>query len=225
MIGSTLMTSDGGCTLGRGTGFQPVRNAALDEWLSLGGVGVPPANPRTRYGSDGFYGYESGMFRLWGANINLPPIQLLHVGERWYQPGIGRFVQRDPIGLVGGLNVYAYCANKPLARNDPAGLYAPNIFEKIDKFLDDTINGKPAGGAGALTTAAGAANYSLKWGIGKCVNRTGAVLAGILIGWNSGKELVRHHGWDRIIGDPLGEAFVTPEPDELEGDPVDPPDF
>jgi RHS repeat-associated protein len=121
MIGSTLMTSDGGCTLGTGTGFQPVRNAALDEWLSLGGVGVPPANPGIRYGSDGFYGYESGMITLAGANEDLSPVTLIHVGERWYQPGIGRFIQRDPIGIAGGQDCYAYAGSEPTGSIDDGG--------------------------------------------------------------------------------------------------------
>jgi RHS repeat-associated protein len=72
----------------------------------------------------GSYGYEWGMIHLWGANEDLPPILLLHVGERWYQPGIGRFIQRDPIGIAGGLNVYAYCESDPAGIVDPLGLAA-----------------------------------------------------------------------------------------------------
>lgn len=40
---------------------------------------------------------------------------------RYYSPELGRYLQSDPIGLAGGLNVYAYPAN-PLARVDLLGL-------------------------------------------------------------------------------------------------------
>ena len=70
----------------------------------------------------GSYGYEWGMIHLWGANEDLPPILLLHVGERWYQPGTGRFVQRDPFGIEGAVNVYLYCGAAPGSAVDPEGL-------------------------------------------------------------------------------------------------------
>ncbi len=40
---------------------------------------------------------------------------------RYYDPVLGRYVQSDPLGLGGGLNVYAYPAN-PLVRVDVRGL-------------------------------------------------------------------------------------------------------
>ena len=40
---------------------------------------------------------------------------------RYYVPDDGRFVTRDPIGVVGGLNTYAYASNDPVARIDPSG--------------------------------------------------------------------------------------------------------
>ena len=41
---------------------------------------------------------------------------------RYYHPGLGRYLQADPIGLAGGVNEYGYVGNSPVNAIDPLGL-------------------------------------------------------------------------------------------------------
>ena len=36
---------------------------------------------------------------------------LVYYGHRYYSPGLGRFINRDPIEEAGGLNLYGFCGN------------------------------------------------------------------------------------------------------------------
>jgi RHS repeat-associated protein len=84
------------------TAFGEPRSATLD-----GGD--------NRYGYVGAHGYQ--------AHDEMP---FLHVGHRYYDPSIGRFLQRDFIGIRGGWNVYGYVRGRATGRIDPSGLIDGN---------------------------------------------------------------------------------------------------
>ncbi len=76
---------------------------AFGEPADLGGTGD------TRYRYAGDWGYEANP-DIGAGGVGFP---FLHVGARWYDPETGRFLQRDPIGIGGGLNVYEYVYARP----------------------------------------------------------------------------------------------------------------
>jgi RHS repeat-associated protein len=51
-----------------------------------------------------------------------PECQHYYFGYRHYDPRLGRWLSRDPLGEAGGFNLYAYCGNDPVNRHDPLGL-------------------------------------------------------------------------------------------------------
>ena len=74
------------------------------------------------------------------------PSGMLQLGQRFYWPEVGRFIQQDPIG--DGTNWYAYAENNPLVWVDPEGwAYAeatigPNGQGELRLYHD---NGKLSG--------------------------------------------------------------------------------
>jgi RHS repeat-associated protein len=69
----------------------------------------------------------AGTIPLYGYTGREPDATgLTYYRARYYDPTVGRFTQRDPIGLSGGINLYAYVNNNPVNATDPSGkLYQP----------------------------------------------------------------------------------------------------
>ena len=47
---------------------------------------------------------------------------IYYFGRRFYDPILQRFVNRDPLGEQGGINLFGYCGNAPITFYDPLGL-------------------------------------------------------------------------------------------------------
>jgi len=101
------------------SGSAPTVNA-YDEY------GVPKA------GNAGRFQYTG---QMWLGELNL-----YHYKARLYSPALGRFMQTDPVGYDGGINLYAYVGDDPLNGTDPNGLYQcqgnQGDCAQIDKFVN-----------------------------------------------------------------------------------------
>lgn len=88
-------------TDGAGNVVEPYRYRAFGEPASASRV----ANPFLFTGA--FYDSQTALYNM---------------RARWYSPALGRFLQPDPIGISGGVNLYSYVFNNPVTYADPFGL-------------------------------------------------------------------------------------------------------
>jgi RHS repeat-associated protein len=77
-------------------------------------------------------------FAYTGQRID-PESGLYYYRARHYSPLLGRFLQPDPLGYQGGINLYAYVGNDPLNATDPNGQVADAIGSAATDFYNQTI--------------------------------------------------------------------------------------
>ena len=99
--------------------------------------GQGAGSTRTRYGYTG---------RERDAETNL-----YFYRARWYDPQAGRFISEDPIGLDGGINLFAYVENNPINLVDPSGL-SPSLGKCVDKCSSEQAGVHTAVGAALLAS-------------------------------------------------------------------------
>ena len=98
---------------------------------------------------------------------------LVHLGAREYDPETGAFTRRDPSGLEGGENQYAYAGGDPVNYWDPDGNFVAAVvvgaaagaaiggaegavFGAADEVLDQAFDpGRTGFDCGAIRSAAG----------------------------------------------------------------------
>jgi RHS repeat-associated protein len=71
----------------------------------------------------------------YAGGLRDPATELVRFGARDYDPSVGRWTCRDPIGFGGGdVNLYAYVGAAPLDVSDPTGLTAADAIDIIETF-------------------------------------------------------------------------------------------
>ncbi len=71
-----------------------------------------------------------------GVHDDTSETRLLYMRRRHYDPSLGRFLNRDPIGFRGGLNLFNYPTN-PVNLVDPEGLHPVHRF--VERRLKDVF--------------------------------------------------------------------------------------
>ncbi|MBU1138106.1 MAG: hypothetical protein KKA76_03925, partial [Proteobacteria bacterium] len=90
-------------------------------------LGNPPSNPFTFAGQFGVLQQEGDIFLM---------------TNRMYMATTGRFLQRDPLGLTGGVNLYVYAGNNPVGYVDPQGTFAlePGDIDDAPQLAEGTAD-------------------------------------------------------------------------------------
>jgi RHS repeat-associated protein len=122
-----------------------------------------------------------------------------YMRARFTSPLLGRFMNPDPIGQSGGINLYAYTENSPITSIDPTGLWT---FSVNFVFL---------GGAGV----GGVAQRSFVWdnrslipriqttvGSGSYIGASGS--AGVGFTWTDARNSDQLTGWGFVAGGSAG---------------------
>jgi RHS repeat-associated protein len=130
---------------------------------------------------------------------------------RYYSPTLQRFISEDPIGLAGGINLFAYAGNNPISFRDPSGL-KPN-----DPWISEAGFCYALGACG--TFLAGLYDHTSKIpGTGASVSGTARWATGADdavdrdSGWHTGGEIAGVVAETAVTGVGAAESFAVRTP-------------
>lgn len=93
---------------------------------------------------------------------------------RYYDPNTGRYITSDPLGIMGGLNIYLYADANPIRYIDPLGLLVMGTYDKdtgkitvTDLDTGETVTAPAFSGTPDVYTPAPNGTYTISdfpWG-------------------------------------------------------------
>jgi RHS repeat-associated protein len=98
---------------------------------------VPPETPPRASSAFGNTTLFQG--RLW-----VPELGLYYYRARWYDPQLGDFLERDPLGPVDSPNLYQALGRNPINITDPQGLYGKDFHFYAVYYLARAAGFAPA---------------------------------------------------------------------------------
>ncbi|MDP2810074.1 MAG: RHS repeat-associated core domain-containing protein [Rhodocyclaceae bacterium] len=101
---------------------------------------------------------------------------------RYYHPGLGRFASRDPIGMQGGINPYAYAGGNPVGFNDPSGLLAKQTWNTAVDYAGNAGSSLSAGVQSFSNSVSNSFATSPAANIGKAIGGVAAYGTGLATG-------------------------------------------
>ena len=163
---------------------------------------------------------------------------LYYYRARYYDPHMRRFIETDPIGYAGGMNLYAYVDNNPVNLIDPYGLFRhdqdffylrqfpfsyvggpgwPKFRKDKSSSFSGTIGVGTSGTAGAGKAATGTVllAYDSKGNIGLVESAGGGGMGGVsasyglLLQITNAEDIYHLKGWSVQTGGSFGEGMTV----------------
>ena len=132
----------------------------------------------------------------WGYRHEAHTGGLQKVGVRWYDPAIGRFLQKDPwLGSLYApltLNAYGYCVNEPVSYVDYSGCFLVDIdlgFVHVGLYIDPALGFHPFVGLDPIPGQGGyigVVDFGAPRAPGPFVSVLAYALVGVEMSWTPG---------------------------------------
>ncbi len=145
-----------------------------------------------------------------------------YVSSRYYNPEIGRFINADDVALLGAngdfasYNLFAYCGNNPVIREDKSGQFWNFIVGAVGgaligggvQIISNLVSGKNWSDGLGVAMATGAASGLLAAsGVGMIGSIAGN--AAISMAGNATNQVIKNNGFNNFdVGDMLIDGAI-----------------